>query len=89
MLTVVVSCKNEKANEKIPGIVLENMDKSVKQQTISLDIQMVLGLIKLKFPADRTSWGGFGELRKKTDADVLAILNKAIEEGNFPRIKDA
>ncbi len=89
MLTVVVSCKNEKANEKIPGIVLENMDKSVKPTDDFFRYTNGTWLDKTEIPADRTSWGGFGELRKKTDADVLAILNKAIEEGNFPRIKDA
>ena len=46
-------------------------------------------LDKTEIPDDQTSWGGFNQLRKKTDADVLTILNKAIEERNFPKVKDA
>jgi putative endopeptidase len=37
-------------------------------------------LDKAEIPADRTSWGSFNELRKKTDADVLEILNEAIAQ---------
>ncbi|MGB5321598.1 M13 family metallopeptidase, partial [Lutimonas sp.] len=44
---------------------------------------------KTEIPADRTSWGSFNELRKKTDSEVLTIMNKAIEEDNFPKLKDA
>merc|ERR1711916_66170 len=42
-----------------------------------------------EIPDDQTSWGGFNQLRKQTDADVLTILNKAIEERDFPKVKDA
>ncbi|TYP99797.1 peptidase M13-like protein [Tenacibaculum adriaticum] len=83
----VVACKKDKA-EKIPGIALENMDPSVKPSDDFFRHVNGNWIDKTEIPADRTSWGGFGELRKKTDADVLAILNKAIEEGNFPKVKD-
>lgn len=33
--------------------------------------------------------GRFWRVGKKTDADVLAILEEAIEQGNFPKVKDA
>ncbi|CAM1350161.1 M13 family metallopeptidase [Tenacibaculum halocynthiae] len=86
----VVACKTEKKpEEKAQGIILENMDTSVKPTDDFFRYVNGTWLDKTEIPADRTSWGGFGELRKKTDADVLAILNKAIEEGNFPKIKDS
>src|SRR5690606_27867192 len=33
-----------------------------------------------EIPADRTRWGSFDELRKKTDADALNILKSAMSE---------
>ncbi len=86
----VVACKTEqKPEEKVQGIVLENMDTSVKPTDDFFRYVNGKWVDKTEIPADRSSWGGFGELRKKTDADVLAILSEAIEQGNFPKIKDA
>ncbi|MDO6811648.1 M13 family metallopeptidase [Tenacibaculum soleae] len=90
----IASCKTgpktqQSPEEKSQGIILENMDTSVKPTDDFFRYVNGSWLDKTEIPADRTSWGGFGELRKKTDADVLVILNKAIEEGNFPKVKDA
>ncbi|WP_299833659.1 M13 family metallopeptidase [uncultured Tenacibaculum sp.] len=88
----IISCKTEQkaeVAEKVPGIILENMDTSVKPSEDFFRYVNGNWVDKTEIPADRSSWGGFGELRKKTDADVLAILNDAIKEGNFPKIKDA
>ncbi|PIE99218.1 MAG: endothelin-converting protein, partial [Polaribacter sp.] len=38
---------------------------------------------KTEIPADRTSWGSFGELRKKTDEDMLTILDDAIKNKDY------
>lgn len=89
----IVSCKTEqkteqKPEEKVQAIILQNMDISVKPTDDFFRYVNGTWMDKTEIPADRTSWGGFGELRKKTDADVLVILNKAIEEGNFPKVKD-
>ncbi|MEN8878636.1 MAG: M13 family metallopeptidase N-terminal domain-containing protein, partial [Polaribacter sp.] len=84
-----VSCKNDKPEEKVAGIVLENMDTSVKPTDDFFRHVNGSWLDKTKIPDDQTSWGGFNQLRKKTDADVLEILNDAIEERDFPKIKDA
>ncbi len=84
-----VSCKNDTSEEKSAGIVLENMDTSVKPTDDFFRHVNGSWLDKTEIPDDRTSWGGFGQLRKKTDADVLGILNEAIEERDFPKIKDA
>ena len=89
ILTATISCKSDKVEEKIPGIDIENMDKSVKPTDDFFRHVNGTWLDSTEIPDDQTSWGGFYQLRKKTDADVLAILNNAIEEGNFPKIKDA
>ncbi|WP_418646281.1 M13 family metallopeptidase [Tenacibaculum insulae] len=85
----MIACKTDKPAEKPAGIVLENMDTSVKPADDFFRHVNGAWLDKTEIPADRTSWGGFGELRKKTDADVLEILNTAIQERNFPKVKDA
>ena len=85
-----VSCKEEKIKEeKSAGIVLENMDTSVKPTDDFFRHVNGTWLDKTEIPDDQTSWGGFNQLRKKTDADVLDILNTAIEQKDFPKIKDA
>lgn len=85
-----VSCKNDAPEEeKVAGIVLENMDTSVKPTDDFFRHVNGSWLDNTEIPDDQTSWGGFNQLRKKTDADVLQILNVAIEERNFPKIKDA
>ena len=84
-----VSCNNDTSEEKSAGIILENMDTSVKPTDDFFRHVNGSWLDKTEIPDDRTSWGGFGQLRKETDADVLNILNEAIEERDFPKIKDA
>ncbi|MDT7831342.1 M13 family metallopeptidase [Flavobacteriaceae bacterium S356] len=84
----MVACKKDKTNESI-GLALENMDKEVRPNDDFFRHVNGKWLDKTEIPDDQTSWGGFNQLRKKTDADVLTILNKAIEERDFPKIKDA
>ena len=84
----LVACKQDKA-EKIPGIALENMDKTVKPTDDFFKHVNGSWLDNTEIPDDQTSWGGFNQLRKSTDADVLKILNKAIQERDFPKVKDA
>lgn len=84
----IVSCKKD-TPEKIPGIVVENMDTSVRPNDDFFRYVNGNWLDKTEIPDDQTSWGGFNQLRKATDADVLTILSDAIEEDNFPKLKDA
>ena len=85
----LMSCKTDNPDEKVAGIVLENMDKTVKPADDFFRHVNGTWLDKTEIPDDQTSWGGFNQLRKKTDADVLTILNQAIEERDFPKVKDA
>jgi len=91
VLVLTVSCKNEKQSEveKIPGIIVENMDNSIRPNDDFFKHVNGSWLDKTEIPDDRTSWGAFNELRKKTDSDVLTILNEAIAEDKFPKLKDA
>ncbi len=87
----MMSCKTEsktEVTERVPGIILENMDASVKPSDDFYTYVNGTWQEETEIPADRTRWGSFDELRKKTDADVLAILSKAIEQGSFPKVKD-
>ncbi len=84
------SCKQETAQkdtaaitEKTPGIVLENMDTSVNPKNDFYNYVNGSWMKNTKIPADRTRWGGFGVLRKSTDADVLKILTEAKANGTY------
>ena len=84
-----VACTDEKPEEKSAGIILENMDTSVKPTDDFFNHVNGNWIKNTEIPDDQTSWGGFNQLRKKTDADVLTILNKAIDDRDFPKVKDA
>lgn len=83
-----MSC-NEKTEEaadkmeKIPGIVLENMDTSISPKEDFYNYVNGNWMKNTEIPADRTTWGGFSVLRKSTDNDVLEILAKAKAGGNY------
>jgi len=86
-LVALASCKEEAKPtaevEKMPGIVLANMDTT---QNPKSDFYNYVNGNWMKFteiPDDRTSWGGFSVLRKSTDDDVLKILATAKESGNY------
>ncbi len=85
----IVACRQEKLEEKVVGIALENMDNTVRPNDDFFRHVNGAWIDKTEIPDDQTSWGGFNQLRKKTDADVLEILNKAIKERDFPKVKDA
>ncbi len=90
-VALFVSCKKGeiKTEEKVPGIVVDNMDNTISPSEDFFRYVNGSWVDKTEIPADRASWGTFNELRKKTDSDVLTIMNKAIEEDNFPKLKDA
>ena len=85
---VLTSCKQEQKEEtaqveKIPGIVLENMDTSVDPKQDFYNYVNGSWMKNTQIPDDRSSWGGFSVLRKSTDADVLEILAQAKESGKY------
>ncbi len=78
--------KIEKTNKKIPGIVLENIDTTTSPKDDFFKFVNGNWLKNNTIPSDRTSWGSFNELRKRTDDDVLAILEKEMKNES---LKDA
>lgn len=85
------SCKEEKTaikEELVPGIVLENMDTSISPKDDFYNYVNGAWMKNTEIPGDRTRWGGFSVLRKTTDADVLEILAKAKEDGNYAASSD-
>ncbi len=86
------ACKTKKVESKkeikqtvtkSKGIQLENMDTSVKPSEDFYRFVNGKWLDKTEIPADRTSWGSFAELRKKTDKDMLVILDEAIKNKDY------
>lgn len=83
------SSAQEKMKEThTPGLEIKNMDTSVSPVDDFFRYVNGTWLDNAEIPADRISWGSFNELRKKTDADVLEILNEAIKQQNSPKLKD-
>ncbi|MGC6524838.1 MAG: M13 family metallopeptidase [Flavobacteriaceae bacterium] len=83
----VVACKNDAKNtsnlEKIPGIILENMDTNVDPKDNFYDYVNGNWVKTNTIPDDETRWGGFGVLRKSTRKDVLDIITTSKELGTY------
>ena len=82
------ACKNGKKEsltgiEKIPGIVLENMDTTVSPKDNFYDYVNGNWMRTNTIPDDETRWGGFGVLRKSTRKDVLDIIKTSKEFGTY------
>jgi putative endopeptidase len=71
------------AEEKIPGIILENMDTSVSPKDDFYKYVNGNWLKNKTIPEDETVWGGFGILRKQTRKDVLEIVKTSKELGTY------
>lgn len=85
----LMSCKEEPKKEvamvtkEIPGIVLENMDRSISPKEDFYNFVNGNWARNTTIPDDETRWGGFGVLRKDTRADVLEIIKSAIESDTY------
>ncbi|MEO8933246.1 MAG: M13 family metallopeptidase [Xanthomarina sp.] len=83
----LVACKDDSKKdmaqseiEKVPGINLDYMDTSLTPNQDFFNYVNGTWLKTNEIPADRTRWGSFDELRKKTDADALSILKSAMSD---------
>ncbi|TNJ45294.1 M13 family metallopeptidase [Tamlana fucoidanivorans] len=79
------SCKKDTEKEiakteVVPGINLDFMDSTTTPNNDFFRYTNGKWLDQTDIPDDRTSWGSFHELLKKTDDDVLAILSAAMSE---------
>lgn len=71
------------AQQKGVGIDLSLMDTSVSPKNNFFNFVNGTWLKNTEIPADRTRWGSFDELRKKTDFDALAILEEAAKDPKY------
>ena len=69
--------------DKIPGIILENMDTSVDPKDDFYNYVNGNWMKTNTIPDDESRWGGFGVLRKTTRKDVLEIMNTSKELGTY------
>ncbi len=85
----IVACKEEPkkdtamTEEKIPGIILENMDTTVSPKVDFYKFVNGNWEKNTVIPEDESTWGGFGVLRKTTRQDVLEIVKTSKELGTY------
>ena len=89
--TVATSCKDDKEitqAEEPRGINLSYMDTTVTPQENFFRYVNGRWLDTNEIPADKTVWGSFNELREKTDADALALLEAAANSDSLDANSD-
>ncbi|MBZ0327706.1 MAG: M13 family metallopeptidase [Altibacter sp.] len=88
VITVAVSScgdkdKTAKADDEPRGIILANMDTTVSPKNDFYNYVNGNWMKVTEIPDDQVRWGGFNVLRKKTDFDVLEILDKAKKSDKY------
>lgn len=88
----ILACKEEAKDtamaEKIPGIILENMDKTVSPKEDFYNYVNGSWMKTNTIPDEESRWGGFGVLRKSTRNDVLEIMKTSKELGAYKEGSD-
>lgn len=88
-LLALTSCKDDSKKdtamkeEKIPGIVLENMDTLVSPKTDFYNYVNGNWQRTTTIPDDESVWGGFSVLQKSTRKDVLDLINTSRELNTY------
>lgn len=70
-------------NPKEPGINISYMDKNVKPSDDFFKFVNGTWLRETEIPSNQTSWGGFNELRLKTDKNALSLLEEASKSNKY------
>lgn len=83
ILITAFGLNQNNAQQNGVGIDLSLMDTSVSPKDDFFNFVNGTWLKNTEIPADRTRWGSFDELRKKTDADALAILAEASKNPKY------
>ena len=83
----LISCKSETKTdtavvEEQRGINRAYMDTTMRPGDDFFRYVNGAWVDSTTIPEDRSSWGGFQELRKSTDADVLKIVESSVEDIN-------
>ncbi|PKB16584.1 M13 family metallopeptidase [Flavobacterium sp. 5] len=74
---VAISQAQNAPTQKEPGINVSYMDSKIKPSENFFQFVNGTWLEKTEIPNDKTTWGSFNELVKKTDKDALDILKEA------------
>lgn len=85
--TSCIADKEAKAEEP-RGINLAYMDTTVSPKDDFFRFVNGKWLDSTEIPSDKTRWGSFNELRERTDADALALLEAAANDGNLDAQSD-
>lgn len=94
LISILNSCKSgdsstKSTNKNQPiGINTNLMDKSVDPADDFFRYVNGKWLDNTEIPADRTRWGSFDELRKKTDEDVMLIIKEALNDKSIDSKSD-
>ncbi|OXA94745.1 M13 family metallopeptidase [Flavobacterium hercynium] len=73
----------QEVTSKEPGINVSYMNTSISPGTDFFRFVNGKWLDKTEIPSDRTTWGSFNELIKKTDKDAMAILKEASKNPKY------
>ncbi|MCB0457772.1 MAG: M13 family metallopeptidase [Flavobacteriaceae bacterium] len=82
----VTSCKETdtaKIDTEPRGIILANMDTLIHPSDDFYNYVNGTWMKNTEIPEDEVRWGGFNVLRKKTDQDMLSILDKALKSKTY------
>jgi putative endopeptidase len=88
VIGLIPSNAQSQSNPNVPGITVSYMDTAVKPGTDFFRFVNGTWLDQNEIPKDRSRWGSFDELRKRTDSDALSILKRASKTGNYARTTD-
>jgi len=87
VIAIINACNSDKkmakGDEVERGIILSNMDTTLSPKVDFYNYVNGNWMLHTEIPDDQIRWGGFGVLRKSTDADVLKIIAKAKESGKY------
>ncbi|OIV42402.1 M13 family metallopeptidase [Flavobacterium johnsoniae] len=73
----VTAMQAQSTASKEPGINVSYMNTKISPSQDFFQYVNGTWLSQTEIPSDRTSWGSFNELIKKTDKDVMAVLKEA------------
>jgi putative endopeptidase len=79
----LTAVKAQDAKTKEPGINVSYMNTKISPSQDFFQYVNGTWLDKTEIPSDRTSWGSFNELIKKTDKDAMTILKEASKNPKY------
>ncbi len=96
LLWSLSSCQNEtkqtpeksENKQETAGLNLKFMDTTVRPQDDFYNYVNGEWMKKTEIPSDRSRWGSFDELRKKTDQNTLKLLKEARKDSKYAKGSD-